>query len=617
MNMQMNKRLIYLVLVFLLGSVSLQAQPSGGPYGPIQQTYELPKVSGVIYYVSPEGDKNIKGIKVDKPTTLEAAFKKVKTNDAIILRGGTYRTGNLKFNQGITIQPYQNEQPVVKGTLTALNWKKLDNGLWRTTWEKLFPSKPQDWWRRHRNGNTTPMHRFNDDMVFMDGKFLQSAGWEGEVNKDTYFIDYENKHIYIGADPTDKIVEITAFATGLIRTTANVHGKKTDGIGPVIKGIKFTQYPYRIIEVEGYYPQGISPESDHGNDVTGTIFEHCTMSYCGRIGVNLIGDSLVFRHCKISDTSTEGLYLVSSDDALIEKNIFTRNNIEQLTGYYPAAVKIFNQCYRTVFKDNLIIDLPHSNGVWYDVGNVEGEFINNWVERVGYPNNDFNPDKVYPSQNGFFFEISKGAICAGNIFNQCEHGILILNSNKVKVYQNTFINSLACFGRNGRSAQGDHFGWHPSTGPDVDERTEHEFVNNLMVKDEKYKGPLLFIWQPDVLCGELKESALKYLDHNVYVSKEDDKLDIWLSDTKNAECQVNYNNPEVFHKQYPEYAKSSIGLAHYNGSLFKSLALGNYELLPDFKGKSAASFLPKQLYELLQSPINPKLPYVGAYPLEK
>ncbi|MBL4560754.1 MAG: right-handed parallel beta-helix repeat-containing protein, partial [Labilibaculum sp.] len=255
--------------------------------------------------------------------------------------------------------------------------------------------------------------------------------------------------------------------------------------------------------------------------------------------------------------------------------------------------------------------------VWYDVGNVDGIFINNWVEGVGFPNNSFQPNSVWPSRNAFFFEISKGAICAGNVFNNCDHGILILNSNNVKVYQNTFVNSLVCFGRNERSAQGDHFGWHPSTGPDVDERTGHEFVNNLMVKDEKYKGPLLFIWQPDVLCGELNEPALKYLDHNAYVSKKDDKLDIWLSDTKNAECQVNYNNPEAFHKLRPEYAKSSIGLAHYKGSLFKSLNSGNYELLSDFQGKSAATSLPKEVYELLQSPVNPKLPFIGAYPFVK
>ena len=66
------------------------------------------------------------------------------------------------------------------------------------------------------------------------------------------------------------------------------------------------------------------------------------------------GDRLTLRNCKVSDTSTEGIYILSSSDVLLERNIFTRNNIEQITGYYPAAVKIFNQCYRVTCRDNLI-----------------------------------------------------------------------------------------------------------------------------------------------------------------------------------------------------------------------------------------------------------------------
>ena len=81
----------------------------------------------------------------------------------------------------------------------------------------------------------------------------------------------------------------------------------------------------------------------------------------------------------MSDTWTEGIYVIGSSDVLLEKNIFRRNNIMQLTGYYPAAVKIFNQTRRVTFRDNLIIDQPNSNGVWYDVGNRDAVIVNNWI----------------------------------------------------------------------------------------------------------------------------------------------------------------------------------------------------------------------------------------------
>ena len=146
----MKRSSINTMMVLLLSPVLLWAQPSGGPYGPIQQTYELPEIAGKIYFVAPDGDSNAKGLDISSPTTIEAAIERVKTGDAIILRGGIYRTGNLKFNQGITIQPYMNEKPVLKGTYVVANWKNLGNGLWRTHWDYLFPSKPQDWWMKEK-----------------------------------------------------------------------------------------------------------------------------------------------------------------------------------------------------------------------------------------------------------------------------------------------------------------------------------------------------------------------------------------------------------------------------------------------------------------------------------
>ena len=115
----------------------------------------------------------------------------------------------------------------------------------------------------------------------------------------------------------------------------------------------------------------------------GTTLENCTISFCSRVAGYFRGDRLTIRHCRVSDTSTEGVYVIGSNDVLLEKNIFMRNNIENITGYYPAAVKIFNQCYRVTCRDNLVIDLPNSNGIWYDVGNVDGVFVDNWIEGVG------------------------------------------------------------------------------------------------------------------------------------------------------------------------------------------------------------------------------------------
>jgi len=80
----------------------LTAEPSGGPYGPNRQTYDLPKGAGKIYHVAPDWAAEKPGERLSKPTTLEAAIGRVKTGYAIVMRGGVCRTGDLLLNQGIT-----------------------------------------------------------------------------------------------------------------------------------------------------------------------------------------------------------------------------------------------------------------------------------------------------------------------------------------------------------------------------------------------------------------------------------------------------------------------------------------------------------------------------------
>jgi parallel beta-helix repeat protein len=600
------------VLGLILTSSIATAQPSGGPYGPTPLKYELPKITGKIYYVSPDGSDQQSGETLDKPTSIGSALSRVVTGDAIIMRGGTYRTGYLTFNQGITIQPYADEQPVFKGTSVADKWEKLENGLWKTSWPTLFPAKPSGWWQPEKNKGT-PLHRFNNDMVFVDGKFLQSAGSQAEVKADTYYIDYNDKSVYIGVDPAKKLIEITAFDLALTRTPESCHGKVSDKKGPTIRGITFTQYAYRAFEFQGTVAQGLTTESKIGKDVTGTTIENCTLSFCSRAAAYFKGDKLTIKNCLISDTSTEGIFIISSADVLLEKNIFRRNNIEKLDEYFPAGVKIFNQCYRAVCKDNYITDQPNSNGVWFDVGNVDGVFIDNIVANVGSLRRKFAKETFMPSDNGLFFEISKGAICAGNVFINCDHGIFVLNSSNARIYNNTFINSMACIGRTDRNPANDHFNWHSGTGPDVNERDGHVFVNNLMVADNDINRPMLGFSQPRILCKTLTNPQVKQLDYNVFVRKGPAyREQILWSPSPKPSCQEPFVSPEDMHNAFPEFSGNSRDLVNYTGPLFKDSSKGDYHLLNSFEAAKTGTQLPADISKLLGLPSDTA--FVGAYP---
>lgn len=607
------RRLALLVLALLgvgfAGEEPVGAEPSGGPYGPVPQNYALPKALH-IYYVAPDGQPEASGASLAEPTTLDTAIARVITGDAIVMRGGTYRTGGLTLNQGITVQPYADERPVLKGTFVADKWEPLRNQVWRTRWTRLFPAAPLGWWRREREGMLTPLHRFNNDMVFLDGELLQSAGWEGALDEHSFYIDYENGYVYIGADPTNRLVEITAFDCAVLRTTRTAHGKVPDKKGPVIRGLTITQYAYRAIDIEGKRPatlvsqeptddpEGPADPSTYGKEVVGTTLEHVTISYCSRVAGYFRGDGLTIRHSLISDTSTEGIYVIGSSDVLLEKNIIRRNNIERLTGYYPAAVKIFNQSHRVTVRDNLVIENPYSNGVWYDVGNVDGVFVNNWVEGA---------------IDGFFFEISKGAVVAGNVFINCDKGIRVLNSSNVRVYHNTLVNAPASFERTERSAVGDHFGWHPKTGPEVDEREGHVLVGNLLVGRESFAKPLARFEQARALCGRLTRSQMKQMDRNVYVREDEagQPLVIW-SPATTENCQIALDSLEDVQKVSGGFEQHGRSFSGYAGAIFRSPELHNYELTQLPPGVEPVADVPTGILHMLGWKVGPHAP--GAFP---
>ena len=569
-------------LVSILASAMLAAgpalaAPSGGPYGPVEKHYDIPE-AGTVYYVAVDGDPGSDGTDIERPTTIESAIAAVVTGDAIVMRGGTYRTGGLLLNQGITLQPYADERVTFKGTRVATEWETLQDNVWRTRWTSLFPAEPLGWWRRNREGMRTPLHRFNNDMVFVDGEFLMSAGWEGELDAGRYYIDYEGGWVYIGVDPTDRLVEITAFDSALVRTSRRVHGKDNDRKGPVIRGITFTQYAYRCLEVEGRKqftssdeptdePVGLSDPATFGKEVVGTVLENLTITYCSRVAGYFRGDGLTIRNTLVSDTSTEGIYVIGSSDVLLERNIIRRNNIEQLTGYYPSAVKIFNQTRRVVFRDNLIMEQPYSNGVWYDVGNRDGLIVDNWIQ-----------DAI----DGFFFEISDGATVAGNVFIRNHKGVRVLNSANVHIYHNTFVDNPASFERNERSASADHFGWHASTGPDVDEREGHVFVNNLLVASAAYDQPLLRFEQPASLCSELPRPMAAAVDGNVYARPGDaaaERALVRTSPASSESCSAEFATIAEFNTGLPRFEAGGRQIDRHPRSVFKGPDIGNYRLL--------------------------------------
>jgi parallel beta-helix repeat protein len=203
--------------------------------------------------------------------------------------------------------------------------------------------------------------------------------------------------------------------------------------------------------------------------------------------------------------------------------------------------------------------------------------------------------------DGFFFEISKGATVAGNVFVNCDKGIRALNSSNVRAYQNTLVNAVASFERTPRSAVGDHFGWHPATGPDVDARHGHAFVGNLLVGDEGFRRPLLNVEQSPQLCGKLTDSPLTEVDGNVYVRRGDTTghpLITW-SPTAGPSCTAQLASPADLTALHATFETHSRAVSGYAGALFRSPELRRYELAAPLPATVTVDPVPDAVRKLL------------------
>ncbi|WKN32535.1 right-handed parallel beta-helix repeat-containing protein [Porifericola rhodea] len=392
-------------LLICCWSSLLIAQPSG-KYGPQKTNYEVP---GGAYFVSPTGTGKAPCTE-GKPCSLATALKEAPRGSTLVLKDGIYRTSKYSttIKRQIIIQPYPGANVILKGSEVAKDWQESGN-TWRVRWNDLYGKPNNDDGRAVGIENPMADHR---DMVFIDGVYQKQVESIAMLGPGKFYVDYNDKMVYLGSNPSGKEVEISAEWWGL-----NTYGLSETGV--IIRGLQFMHYADAGIFIG-------SPAA---------IVENSESTWNGAAGIRVqLASDVVLKNNLFAYNACQGGGLSYADRIKLIGNSFSNNNIEKLNrnSWSASGVKILwakeVEVYNNLFENN------DANGLWLD------EKCNGSILANNYLKNN--------TRNGIHCEISDDVIIAGNVVLESGRsnkyigvGISVANASDVRVYNNTLHNN--------------------------------------------------------------------------------------------------------------------------------------------------------------------------------
>ena len=397
--------------------------------------------------------------------SLGRALESAPDGATIVLRGGTYRTGDLVAPRRVNLQAAPGEKPLLTGSIVVANWTR-DGDIWRHEgWNSNFVPGGYEATVMDKIIDKNPMAA-NGDMVFLDGHALFQVASRDLLEPGRFYLDASNKQLLIGDDPQGKTVEATARGFGLRLT----QGADQRAAGSSVRGLAFAHYALVGMDV----------------GAPNVTVENCTFAWNGVSGLNLHqwaggikgtqpADGIVRGNICIGN-GQDGATLGTAPRLLVEGNTFSYNNVEGFRRDWGAAGLKLIQSYNVEIRDNLV-EGNGATGIWMDIDMNDALVHHNVVQSN--------------LALGIFFEISRGATLAFNVCARNSTGIQVSNSTNAQVYNNLLVdNGKAFYAQWWKRTQSDGETVAGVARGQIYPTRDNVFVNNVVVTTAK-KGAVL------------------------------------------------------------------------------------------------------------------------------
>lgn len=341
---------------------------------------------GRTWHVSGE---RLTGIKQEEQVRMISdAAALVEPGDRVIIHNGIYREGIIIEKSGqpdksITFQAAIGANVIVTGADRISEWTQVpgEDHTFSTDWPYKFIT-----WNEQHTHPADDFHRLigRCEQVFVNGYALRQVLERDKLARGTFFVDLDDKCLYIWNYDNQDILEQRAMIEASVRD--QILSVKGDHI--TIKGIRFRYAANRA-------QHGAVEFSGHHLTIEDCLFEHTNAS-----GATFKGEDITVRRCTFQHNGQLGFGASRAHRLRMTECMVRNNNIKGFNrGWEAGGNKICLS--RGVVLENSTFTENRGNGIWFDIGNEDCTVHNCLIA--------FNEDA------GIFYEISYGLYAHDNV----------------------------------------------------------------------------------------------------------------------------------------------------------------------------------------------------------
>jgi hypothetical protein len=341
---------------------------------------------GRTWHVS---DKLLTGFKLEEQVrTISEAAALVEPGDRVIIHNGIYRETVTIEKSGrpdkpITFQAGVGANVVVTGADRISEWTEVEgeNRIYSTPWPHKFIT-----WNQYYTHPSDDYHRLigRCEQVFINGYALRQVLERDKLTRGTFFVDLDDKRLYIWNYDNQDILDKKATIEASIRE--QIMAVKGDYV--TIKGIRFRYAANRA-------QQGAVEFSGNHLSVEDCRFEHTNAS-----GAAFKGEDITVRRCTFQHNGQLGFGAGRAHRLRMTGCTVRNNNTKGFNRGWEAGGNKICLSRGVVLENSTFIE-NRGNGIWFDIGNEDCTVRHCMIAR--------NEDA------GIFYEISYGLHAHDNI----------------------------------------------------------------------------------------------------------------------------------------------------------------------------------------------------------